>query len=204
MVRNNFAALTADQQSEIVEFLLTLARQENVDAGKVDLSNFLLQQTEPQGSRVSSVTFTIPSGTLVPHGGRVVIARNATQAQFQTFYGRTLDANTLFLTGGNVFPTISGGEQFGIFDSNGGITTQHVRIDGPTFPEAASAGQTLQRIDCGLISTQAASWNIVSSTPASATPGIAPLSTGQNRICITEVADSPTNSDFEFIEIFVE
>ncbi len=202
MVRNKFAALTADQQSQIVEFLLTLARQENVDAGKVDLSNFLLRQIKPQGTGVSVVTFTIPSGTMVPHGGRVVIARNATQAQFQTFYGRTLDANTLFFTGGNVFPTISGREQFGLFDSNGGITTQHVRIDGPTFP--VPRGQTLQRIDCGLSSTQAASWTIVPSTPANATPGIAPLSTGQNRICITEVADSPANRNFDFIEIFVE
>jgi hypothetical protein len=44
----------------------------------------------------------------------------------------------------------------------------------------------------------------VSATPASATPGVGPLSTTSNRICISEVADSPTNSNFEFIEIFVE
>jgi len=205
-VRNNFAALTADQQSKIVEFLLTLGRQEDVDAQavKVNLSNFLLQQMKPSGGPPILTPFAFPAGTLVPHGGRVVIARNAPQAQFQMFYNRTLDANTVFFNSGNVFPTISGGEQFALFDSNNGATTGSVGADGFTFPEAAAAGQTLQRKDCGLISSQAASWNIVASTPASATPGIAPLSTGQNQICITEVADSPTNPNFEFIEIFIE
>jgi hypothetical protein len=205
-VRNSFAALTADQQSQVVEFLLTLGRQENVDAAavKVNLSNYLLQQIKPFGGGFRLTQAALPPGTLVPHGGRIVIARNATQAQFQAFYGRTLDSNTLFLTGGNVFPTISGGEQFALFDSNNDATTLGVGTDGFTFPEAAAAGQDLQRLDCGLISTQAASWNIVAATPASATPGVTGLSTGQNRICITEVADSPTNSNFEFIEILVE
>jgi len=205
-VRNNFTALTADQQSQVVEFLLTLGRQENVDAQatKVNLSNFLLKQIKPSGTNFILTQAVLPAGTLVPPGGRVIIARNATLAQFQAFYGRTLDTNTLFFTGGNVFPTISGGEQFALFDSNNDATTLGVGTDGFTFPEAAGGGQTLQRKDCGLISTQAASWNIVASTPASATPGIAPLSTGLNRICITEVADSPSNSNFEFIEIFVE
>jgi len=184
-----------------VEFLLTLARQENVDAGKVDLSNFLLRQIEPKGTGVSVVTFTIPSGTLVPHGGRVVIARNATQAQFQAFWGRTLDANTLFFTGGNVFPTISGNEQFALFDSNNDFTTVGVGTDGFTFP--VGAGQDLQRKDCGLISTASASFNTLADTPPNATPGIGPLSTVSQRICISEVSDA-TNSNFEFIEIFVE
>ena len=96
-----------------MEFLLTLGRQENVDAAavKVNLSNYLLQQIKPTTTPgVFTLTqAALPAGTLVPHGGRVVIARNATQAQFQAFWGRTLDANTLFFTGGNMFPTISGG-----------------------------------------------------------------------------------------------
>jgi hypothetical protein len=203
-VRNSFAALTANQQSEIVEFLLTLGRQENKDAAavKVNLGNFLLQQIRPSGANFILTQANLPAGTLVPHGGRVVIARNATLAQFQAFYGRTLDANTLFFTGGNVFPTIAGQEQFALFDSNTDATTLGIGTDGFTFP--VGAGQDLQRKDCGLISTASGSFNIVSATPASATPGITGLNTVQNRICITEVADSPTNSNFEFIEIFVE
>jgi len=205
-VRNSFGALSADQQSQIVEFLLTLGRQENKDAAgvKVNLSNFVLEQIRPQGANFVVTTVAFPGGTLVPHGGRVIVARNATLAGFQSFYGRTLDANTLFFTGGNAFPAISGSEQFAIFDSNADATTANVGVDGFTFPESSVGGQTLQRRDCGLISTQSGSWTFVSSTPGSATPGIAPLNTGQNRICITEVADSPTNSNFEFVEFFVE
>lgn len=203
-VRNSFAALTADQQSQIVEFLGTLGRQETKDAAavKVDLSNFIFEQIQPQGANFVATDVFFPAGTLVPHGGRVVVARNATLAGFQSFYGRTLDANTLFFTGGNIFPTITGSQQFALFDSNGDATTGNVGVDGFTFPVAA--GQTLQRKDCGLISTASASYTIVSATPASATPGIGPLNTRQDRICITEVADSPTNSNFEFVELFVE
>jgi len=203
-VRNSFAVLTADQQAQIVEFLLTLGRQENKDAGKVDLSNFVLEQIRPQGANFVTTTVAFPAGTLVTHGGRIIVARNATLAGFQSFYGRTLDANTLFFTGGNVFPAIVGSEQFVIFDSNADNTTANVGVDGFTFPESSVGGQTLQRKDCGLLSTSSASWTFVGSTPASATPGIGPLNTGQNRICITEVADSPSNSNFEFVEFFVE
>lgn len=199
-VRNSFAALTADQQSQIVEFLLTLGRQENKDAGKVDLSNFLFEQIRPQGSIFVATTVAFPANTLVPHGGRVVVARNASLAGFQAFYGRTLDANTLFFTGGNIFPAIVGNEQFVLFDSNGDFTTANVGVDGFTFP--VGAGQAIQRKDCGLLSTQSASWNFVASSAA--TPGVGPLNTVQSRICVTEVADSPLNSGFEFVELFVE
>jgi hypothetical protein len=201
-VRNSFAVLTADQQAQIVEFLLTLGRQETKDAEKVDLSNFVFEQIRPQGSVFQVTTVAFPAGTLVPHGGRVVVARNASLAGFQSFYGRTLDVNTLFFTGGNVFPAIVGGEQFVLFDSNGDNTTANVGIDGFTFPVAA--GQTIQRRDCGLLSTSSASYTFVSATPASATPGIGPRSTGLNRICVSEVADSPTNSNNEFVELFIE
>jgi hypothetical protein len=201
---DSFKALTADDQQKIVEFMESLGRQEDLTAGRVDMSNFLMQQIRPAGGGVNQVTsFTFPGGTLVPHGGRVIIARNSPFIEpFQTFYGRTLDANTQLFTGGNIFPVINGTEQFGIFDLNGDFTTANVGIDGFTFP--VSAGQTLQRRDCGLIAPQSTSWTFVGSTPQSATPGIAGPNTHQNRICFSEIADSPSNSDFEFVELFVE
>jgi hypothetical protein len=201
---DSFKALSADDQQKIVEFMESLGREEDRVAGKVDMSNFLLQQIRPVGGGFFSLTnISFPGGTLVAHGGRVIIARNSPFVQdFQNFYGRTLDANTLFITGGNIFPVINGSEQFGLFDSNGDFTTANVGIDGFTFP--VGAGQTLQRRDCGLIAPQSASWTFVASTPQSATPGITGPNTHQNRICFTEVADSPTNSNFEFVEIFIE
>jgi len=51
--------------------------------------------------------------------------------------------------------------------------------------------------------TLATSWNIAATSTAGATPGRGPLNTGLNRICVSEVADAK-NSNFEFLEVFVE
>jgi hypothetical protein len=190
-VRNAYAALTADQQLQVQEFLLTLGRQENKDAAKVDLSNFIVEQTG------SLIDVTMPAGTLVPHGGYAVIARNATRAQFEAFYGKTLGTNVSFFTGNNTFPIIDGSETFALFDLQG------VFIDGRSLAEPAAGQRTLSRVNCGTSAPLATSWTSAVTTTAGATPGSGPLSTGLNRICVTEVADS-TNSNFEYIEIFVE
>ena len=103
----------------------------------------------------------------------------------------------VFLSGGNAFPQIDGSETFAAFDFQG------VFMDGRSFPEASTGLQTLQRTSCGVAAPQAASWSIQPTSTAIATPGRGPLSTGQNRICVSEVADA-TNSNFEFVEVFVE
>jgi len=193
-VRNAYAALTADQQSQIQEFLGTLGRQENKDAGKVDLGGFVVEQTSP------FVDFTIPAGTLVPHGGYVVIARNATKSAFQTFYGKTLGTNVVYLNSTAITPKtpqINGDETFTLFDPN------FVTVDGPSIAEPANGLRTFSRTNCGTAADAAASWTSVATSTAIATPGTGPLSTGQNRVCITEIADA-TTQQFEYIEIFVE
>jgi len=191
--------LTADQQSQIQEFLGTLGRQEDVDARAtpVDLSGFVVEQTSPL------VDFTIPAGTLVPHGGFLIIARNTTKAAFQTFYGKTLGTNVVYLNSANTtavgarLPQINGSETFSLFDTN------FVTVDGPSIAEPSTGLKTFSRINCGRAGGDPASWNSNTTTTAVATPGTGPLSTGQDRICITEIADSTTQAD-EYIEIFVE
>jgi mono/diheme cytochrome c family protein len=190
-VRNAYGALTADQQLQVQEFLLTLGRQENKDAGKVDLSNFIIEQT---GFLIDAF---LPAGTLIPHGGYAVIARNATKAQFEAFYGKTLGTNVSFFTGNNTFPIIDGSETFALFDLQG------VFMDGRSLAEPVGGQRTLSRKNCGVAAPLATSWTTAVTTTAGATPGAGPLSTGLDRICITEVADS-LNSNFEYIEIFVE
>jgi len=133
------------------------------------------------------------------------VARNATQAQFEAFYcasgtcpgGTTLGPNVVFLSGGNAFPQIDGSETFAAFDLQG------VFMDGRSFPETTTGQQTLQRVNCGVTAPLATSWNIAAISTAGATPGRGPLSTGLNRICVSEVADA-TNPNFEFLEVFVE
>ena len=96
---------------------------------------------------------------------------------------------------GNAFPQIDGSETFAAFDLQG------VFMDGRSFSEAAAGQQTLQRTSCGVAAPLVSSWNIAVTSTAGVTPG--PLSTGQNRICVSEVA-AATNKNFEFIEVFVE
>jgi len=188
---NAFKALTADDQSKIVEFMSSLGRQENKDAGKVDLSNFIIEQT---GFLIDAF---LPAGTLISHGGFAVIARNATRAQFEAFYGKTLGTNVSFFTGNNTFPIIDGSETFALFHLQG------VFMDGRSLAEPLGGQRTLSRKNCDLAAPLATSWTTAVTTTAGATPGTGPLNTGLDRICITEVADA-LNSNFEFIEIFVE
>jgi len=192
-VRNAYAALSADQQSQIQEFLGTLGRQEDVDAKAtpVDLSGFTLQQTS------SALQFTLPAGTTVPHGGFLIVANNATKANFQTFYGKTLAANVVYINSAGKFAAIDGSETFTLVDPN------QVTVDGPSIAEPTAGQKTFSRINCGTAASATASWAQVTTATAAATPGAGPLSTGQARVCISEIADAITSS-FEYVEIFAE
>jgi len=203
----DFKALSADDQQKIVEFMNSLGRQEDLDAiaTPVDLSGFILEQLQTVNGVSTFIDAFLPANTKVKHGGFLIVARNATQAQFEAFYcatgncpgGTTLGPNAVFVTGGNAFPVIDGSETFAAFDFQG------VFMDGRSFPEATAGLQTLQRTNCNAPANLAASWNIRPTSTAIATPGRGPLSTGQNHICVSEVADA-TNTNFEFIEVFVE
>jgi hypothetical protein len=152
----------------------------------------------------ANVSFTVPAGTLVPHGGHLIIARNATKAAFQTFYGKTHGTNVVYINSAAVsatqFPRISGAETFTLSDS------QLVTVEGPTIAEPAGGLRTFQRLDCGTAAGAVSSWQSSASSVATASPGSGILSTGQNRVCISEIADVATGASngFEYLEIFVE
>jgi len=194
-VRNAFAALTADQQSQISEFLGTLGRQENKDAAAVDLGGFVIEQTN------KFLSFVVPAGTLVPHGGYLIVGRNATKTAFQTFYGKTLDTNVVYINSGSSgppkLPQINGDETYAMFDS------QHLTVDGPTIAQPSSAQRTFGRTRCGTPAAAATSWISNASSAAIATPGGGPLNTGLSFVCLSEIADA-TDTKMEYVEIFVE
>jgi len=193
-VRNAFAALSADNQSKVVEFLGTLGRNEQVGAKPVDLSGFTLEQS------TGFIDFTLPAGTTVPHGGFVIVARNASKSAFQNFYGKTLPANVTYVNSAITtprFPNINGSETFTLFDPN------FVQVDGPTVAEPSAGGRTFARTNCGSAAGAATSWTSKSNAASNATPGAGLLSTGLNQVCISEFADA-TSSQFEYVEIFVE
>jgi cytochrome c551/c552 len=193
-VRNAFAALTADQQAKIVEFLGTLGRIENVDAKPADLSGFTIEQAN------GFIDFTLPPGTTVPHGGFLIVARNASKSAFQTFWGKTLPANAVYVNSATTtprFPSINGGENFTLFDPN------FVQVDGPTVSEPSTGGRIFSRKGCGNAAGAAASWTSATNAVGNASPGAGPVSTGLGQVCITEFADA-TTAQFEYVEIFVE
>jgi hypothetical protein len=192
---NAFKALSADDQSKIVEFMGSLGRQENLvaNANKVDLTFFQFKQT------TSNEHPHIPLGTLVPHGGFLVAARNATKAEFEAFYGRTLDTNVVYLNaatdGFTKFPSITGGVTYTLLD------VLDIVIDGPSIVLPSST--ILSRTSCDAPAGAATSWISKPASASNATPGTGPLSTGLDRICITEIADSK-QQQFEYVEIFAE
>ncbi|MHB8998847.1 MAG: Ig-like domain-containing protein [Thermoanaerobaculia bacterium] len=155
----------------------------------LDLSGWVLTQAN------SAYSYTIPAGTTIPAGGYLIVARSATQAAFETFWGATLAANVVFRNAANAMPVINGDETYQL--SNGALT-----VDGPTIAMGASAGQTLQRVNLCGVAGNAASWSIASSTAA--TPGAgAPAGCGAGaRISEFSDAGGTGNYIYEFVEIY--
>jgi mono/diheme cytochrome c family protein len=197
---NAFKALTADEQQKIIEFMSSLGRVEDLGATQ-DLSRFNLVQFN------TTIEFFIPSGTVVRRGGYLVIGRNATKTQFQTFYGRTLPNNVVYINAaatGQSFPSINGNERYSLFDS------QFVLVDGTTIPQPSTGGRNFGRLNCGRAAGLTGSWSsntasVANSNPGSPGPGSSLDPSGAAKPCISEVADvqAGQSSNFEFIEIFV-
>jgi mono/diheme cytochrome c family protein len=195
-----FLALTGDQQQKIIEFMSSLGRAEDLGA-TVDLSRFDLVQFN------TTIEFFIPTGTRVRRGSYLVIGRNATRSQFQTFWNRTLAANVVYINAaatGQSFPTINGNERYALFDS------QFVLMDGATIPQPSLGGRNFGRISCTRDAGLTSSWVSATASVSAASPGAPGRNSaldpgGASRICISEIGDQPAGqpTNFEFIEIFV-
>jgi di-heme oxidoreductase (putative peroxidase) len=193
--RNGFAALKPSEQAAVVRFLASLGRTGDTPPDpRVNLSGFSLQQTS------TAATFTLPGGTFAPHGGYIVVARNADKAAFEAFWGVTLGLNVTFINTHDTLPHVNGFETFRF--GNGGAT-----LDGPTFAVGSDGHQNLQRVDGHAAAGVAGSWQIRSDAKANATPGSGQQASGDDpRIYISEISDAAGsgNFGFEFVEIFVE
>ncbi|HEV7920461.1 MAG TPA: Ig-like domain-containing protein [Thermoanaerobaculia bacterium] len=143
----------------------------------------------------ATLVYTIPAGTTIPSKGYVIIARNATKAAFQTFWGRTLGANVVYINSADGMPQINGSETYTLKNSAG--TT----IEGATVAMDAAGGSDFQRATCGAIGTLG-SWTKSASTAGS--PGSGGLATCNRGAFINEFSDALGTGNFvyEFIEIF--
>jgi hypothetical protein len=146
----------------------------------------------------SSLTYTFPSGTTIPSGGFLVVARDATAAEFQAYFP-AMPAGTAYLnsnpTGSctaGCFPQVNGGETYELHSPS-------ALVDGPTV--ALTQNNTYQRKNPGDPAGTAASWNIVAEV--SANPGQGAGTPSGASLVINEMADA---ADYrkEFIELYYD
>jgi len=159
----------------------------------VSLRGFRIENAESSGEGV------IPMDTpLVPAGGILLIAREATRSQFQQTWGVTLADNVVYLNsnnGTNGPPVINGNEEYSLF------ATGNMRVDGPTI--SGSAGKSIRRIRAANPGSQS-SWEIGDDN-STGTPGVTELQSSDRGIFISEWSDRTGSGEyvFEFIEIYV-
>lgn len=158
-------------------------------AAGTDVSGYTLKQQN------ASLSYGIPAGTTIPSKGYVVIGRNATRAQFETFWGVTLGSDVVYVNSADRMPQINGDESYTLYNAS------KSRIDGRTVNMAESAGQSLKRTNgCGNAS-KAASWSRTSASTANPGSG-APVDCGKG-IYISEFSDAlgTGNYVYEFVEL---
>ncbi|HEV7923180.1 MAG TPA: hypothetical protein VGR02_20555 [Thermoanaerobaculia bacterium] len=155
----------------------------------VSIANWQLVQAN------ATQTYTIPAGTKIPSHGYVIIGRNATKAQFETFWGVTLAANVTYINTADTMPQINGSETYTLKDAAA------LTVDGATVGMDAAGGKSLQRATCGAVGTLG-TWNKVAST--SGTPGTGGLTGCTKGVFINEFSDALGTGNFiyEFIELF--
>lgn len=138
----------------------------------------------------SAGTYTIPAGTTIPADGYLVIARQADKAAFETFWARTLPANTIFLNSAGAMPVINGDETITLRNAS------NVVVDGPSTAMPASAARTMQRAD-PCVST----WTALVET--SSNPGSGAGAGCGAGVKLNEVSDATGTNNFiyEFVEL---
>jgi beta-lactamase superfamily II metal-dependent hydrolase len=143
----------------------------------------------------STLAYTIPTGTTIASKGYVIIARNATKAQFQTFWGVTLPASAVYINSADTMPQINGSETYTLSNAS------NVTIEGVTIAMPSAGGYSVQRATCGAIGT-ASSWSQVAS--ASGNPGSGAIGTCGKGLFISEFSDAlgTGNYIYEFVELY--
>ncbi|HEX2062479.1 MAG TPA: Ig-like domain-containing protein [Thermoanaerobaculia bacterium] len=144
----------------------------------------------------ASLTYAIPAGTTIPSRGYVIVARNATKAQFESFWGVTLGANVVYINAGDGMPQINGSETYALHNASG------TRIDGVTIAMASAGGESIRRINgCGN-ANKANSWTRAASSTAN--PGTGAPAPCNKGAYISEFSDAlgTGNYIYEFVELY--
>jgi beta-lactamase superfamily II metal-dependent hydrolase len=145
----------------------------------------------------STLNYTFAAGTTIPSKGYVIVARNATKAQFEAFWARTLGANVVYINSSDTMPQINGSEAYTLFNAGG--TT----VDGATIAMASAGGRSYQRKTSGCTAPgTSGNWTNVVST--SGTPGTGGPGACNKGVFISEFSDATGTGNFvyEFVELY--
>jgi len=158
-------------------------------SGGVDVGGWRLQQAN------STATYTFSAGTRIPEGGYLILARDASRAAFQAFWGVSLPSSVTYVNSNGALPLINGDENYSLFNASG------TRVDGATVNMTAGAGRSFQRNGPCASPSLIGSWTVV---PAgSATPGAGAGIGCARGAVISEFSDALGTGNFvyEFIEL---
>ena len=159
--------------------------------GSLDIGGYTLLQYN------SSQSFAMPAPLELESGQYLVIARDAEQSAFETYWGVTLGSDVIFLNSGGVLPQINGDEVFELRDA------ANATLEGPTGL-AISSGQAVQRTTLSDNAASAGSW--AAGASSTATPGAGAPAGAQAGLAITEYADALGTGNFvyEFVELYLD
>ncbi len=158
----------------------------------LELGGFMIENREHAPPTQVSV---LPAGTRLHPGQRLVLARDATRAAFESFWGVTLGVDVVFLStqaSTSGVPIINGGERWALVSPLGAL------VDGPTL--AGQAGLAYRRVTAGGAGA-ASTWSEGPSDDAA--PG-APSPTGlAPGLQVLQWADATGAGNFvyEFVEL---
>ena len=159
----------------------------------IGIGGWELEQT------ASARVFTFPAGTMVSPGDYIIVARDATQDAFETFWGISLGPNVHFFSGGGSWPNMNGQETYELFDDAG------ASVDGPTI--ALAENHDYQRTSPDADPTVVGSWTDVASAVGNTTPGAGGVaSDAWSGLYISEFSDATGGGNFvyEFVELYYE
>jgi phosphatidylserine/phosphatidylglycerophosphate/cardiolipin synthase-like enzyme len=183
----------------VLLFLFCVAAAATVSAQPLDISGYKIVQAN------AATSITLPAGTVVQPGGYVIVARNASKAAFETYFGLTLNSNVVFINGttvigGNGFPSINGAETYELQNATS------TKLEGPTvaMPSAAPFNSVKRKSPIG-DATLEASWtrDAVSAGVLAANPGTGMPNTNTGKLIISEFSDATTFAN-EFVELFYD
>ena len=144
----------------------------------------------------STASYTLPAGTVIQPGGYLILARFASKAEFEAFYGVTLSPNVVYLTNPSsspAVPMINGDEIYRLYNDQGGLES------GPTpaFDEGHDSHH--------LTDPEDSPWNLDDDTP---TPGwgVEAPDGVFSGLVITETtnASGSGNYIYEYIELYYD